>query len=446
MMTSAGSNAVRGHKIYRTGRAGRMMAVCGLVALLFGFGPAAMAQEAPAAEDKETATVPRELEGIPGVRAGMSDQELIDLAETLSLDGRNASASNILVYIVRRDKENLDAFSLLGRVYERMTQDEREKGTEQSSRQADTYENWAVGAYLEAARLAMDTQEYGRAEDLYNRVFLIDPSNMRCRLGLARVFSETERPLQAEQHYKEYLKSPTGRNDADAYVELADIYKQLKSPYQRLAILVEAEELDPNNVDILMALAEAYYQRAKLSEAMRVAQRAVDRAPGNHRAHYTLSGLYLGQKAYDKSETAIRKAIELCRNDLARNPSDAELLGDLSEYYGGYRTLLNNMITDDQDNIVLRTRLARVIMEKAEVDQTQMCLRAITILTKIEPKPDAAYLATLAELQFKTHQLDKAAQTCEKLLKIDTQNPDAKRLQRRIAAEQKGDQPSDPTP
>jgi tetratricopeptide (TPR) repeat protein len=416
------------------GRSVKVFAVSFLFALGLMSGPVFAQQaglsQSENADEMVMQDVPSNLQDIAGVKAGMTMTQLVDLATEMTVDKRLVEASKVLVYVVRRDQDNVRAFNQLARVYKRLAEDAREEGGSSAQQRAERYDRWAVGAYLEAAETAYEDEDYTTAEELYNKVFMMDPSNAECKLGLARVFSETGRKVQAQQHYKDYIKSPAGRTNADAYLELAKVYGELKSPFQRLSTLIEARELDPENVEVLKELARAFFDRQQIGQATSIAQEAVDKDPQNTESRFTLATILMARDEFDKAEEQITRAIELAREQLQRNPDDQELLSKLSKYYTKYGTLLRQRLNQDDKNLDARIRLAEIIRERATVDRLLIDLNALSVLQEAGPEAEEniRYLELLARLQHLTKKKEEASTTCRQLLEKDPDNTVAQRI------------------
>jgi tetratricopeptide (TPR) repeat protein len=381
--------------------------------------------------------IPANLKGIAGLKAGMTMQQMVDLATEMTMDKRLAEASKVLVYVVRRDQDNLRAFNQLARVYKRLAEKSRETGSTSALQQAERYDSWAVGAYLEAAKIAYEEEDYTTAEELYNKVFMMDPANAECKLGLARVFSETGRGVQAQQHYKDYIKTPEGRQNSKAYLELAEIYGNLKSPFQRLSTLIEARDLDPENVEVLRELARAYFDRRQFRQATNIATKAVEKNPRDPECHFTLASILNVQDKIDLAEEHIRRAVELVTVQLQGEPDNWEMLQQLSKYYSRYSSMLRKKLRQDGENIETRILLAQVIREQANVERLMTDLAALSVMENAseEARENIRYLELLAELQHLTKKDDEASETCKKLLEKDPDNAMAQRILKSIQNE-----------
>jgi Tfp pilus assembly protein PilF len=130
---------------------------------------------------------------------------------------------------------------------------------------------------LGTALILSGKREEGKAEFLaaYN-----DPTNPRPELtsyNLANAYLEERQYAEAAN----WFRTSVGRNkqNADAYLGLADALLALGQPEQAVGPLEEALKEIPNHVGLLSALGEAYYRAGRFSEAKPRLEEAARRDP-----------------------------------------------------------------------------------------------------------------------------------------------------------------------
>ena len=78
--------------------------------------------------DSQSARVTPSLEGVPGVEADMTPDELLELARVAVEEGRLGDGRKIMLALVARDRTNLAAMSYLAFAYERSAEEIRGDG------------------------------------------------------------------------------------------------------------------------------------------------------------------------------------------------------------------------------------------------------------------------------------------------------------------------------
>jgi tetratricopeptide (TPR) repeat protein len=395
-----------------------------------------LAQETPdagGAGESTSAPLPPELEGVPGIRPGMTTDEMVDAGLEAVRAQRLDDAEDILSVAVSNDREHVRALQVLGYVYESQAAAARaDRSRADAQQKADAYVDRAVRTYLYAAPLAQDRGLLRVAEQMYKAVLLHQPANTDAQLGLARVLRQTERDVQAVEQYKAYLQSPRGKADSQAHLELGQIYHKLRFLNLAIAMLESARGLDPNNPEILSALAGAYQDANNPEKAAELVRSATEKAPDNPAYHHTYAIILYSQGELARARDEAALAISLSRERLRARPDDAELLTRLDQRYRTYRQILRAVLAQDEhkNNLKLWLDLAAVIRDHAEIAQTINLLQALQVLegvTSIGSK-NIPYLERLAELQFLVHRTDAAAETCREILDLEAGNPTARRI------------------
>jgi tetratricopeptide (TPR) repeat protein len=369
--------------------------------------------------------LPASLEGIDGITPGMNVDQLVDAGSAAVTAGRLENGRRILLAAVARSGRNLRALSQLAFAYERSAERVRGDGTNpQAVAQGDRFIDQAVDVYLTAGSVAIEQDQLDVAEQCYNRILIHHPGNVKALLGLARIYAATERRLQAIDRYKDYIASPEGKNDPKGYLELGELY--LDGTYWRLALdqLKKAQNLNPNDPDVDMALARTYQKGDSMDEAMSAAQQAVKKAPDRGKYRDFLAELYLARGDAEQASIEALRAIEATRKGLQVVPDNTELLKELSCYYVTYEKALQSLLTEGKANPIVRVDLARAIQEHTVVDRTLALQRALRVLSEVpgEGRDDIRLLEEMAHVQQELGLTQQARETCRRLLQVDPGN------------------------
>lgn len=391
------------------------------------------------------------LRDVPGVKAGMSSDELIDLSLEAAQAYRWQDAEKILTEVIRQEPRNIRAYIVAAQVFEiHASAVGADAADPDAAAKKNTLIDQAVKTYVEyAARLAMEANDYQTAEQVYKTVLQYERHryNPQVLLGMARI-QAARNSVQAIDRYKTYINPrlcPQGAKDAQAHLELGRIYLDRGFINQAVSTLEKARNLDPENAEILLALARAYLATPFRAKAVTVAAEAVGKAPANPAYRDVYAQIILSQidvpqgggglsaearERFAEARRQSEEAVRLARAEVQAAPGDARVLRVLETCYLTQRRILD--IASQMSGAGARSvvELARCRDELAAVQHT---LALHKVLDDLQRAPEAArsdpvYLETLADLQARVYRLQDAAETCRQLQKLDPANASAKRI------------------
>lgn len=415
-----------------------LLCAVALVAAVLHAEPAATQNPAAATPTEGPATAPAVapsvtagLEGIPGVRAGMTTKELVEVGLEALRDDRLAISRQILLAVVAQDRQSVLAIGSLGYAYERSAEQARaDRADPQAGEKAVAYIQQAVDVYMEAGDLALRSGDNASAEQLYGRVLVHRPGHGPAVLGLARVYGKTGRRLQAIDRYRVYLQTPEGQGNAKAYLDLAELYLEDDLWRQALEHLTRAQQLDAANADVDIALARAYQRAERFNDALAAAKAAVDRDPQEPRYRYVRAQVLLSAGEPEQASLEAQRAVELGRAKLAEAPDKIARMRTLADYSVVWEQTLTRLLDQRPTDVSVRADLGRVVKELAVIRQQIDLHRALRILSAVpaDSDPHVKLLEQLAEVQAALGKKQEAAETCRRLLDTDPENATGKRL------------------
>jgi tetratricopeptide (TPR) repeat protein len=402
------------------------------------------------------AEVPAGLADISGIEAGMSSSELVDSALEAAEADRLTDAEAILQHVIQIAPEYGRAYQALGYVYELLAERAGQNEDDPAAaRQKERYIEQAIRAYVQfAGPMAVQAGQLQAAERIYNTVLFHDPSNPEAQLGLARVLAKRG-SLEAIDRYKTYMNpqnNPVGHRDSMAYLELGRLYRERR--YINLAVraLEKARQLNPENPEILMALALTYNEQQQREKALNLARSAaLEKAPSSHQYRHQYARLLLANaqprnatpearqfadRMLADARAEARRAVELCREEMQTGGNQQPLLNPLVQYLNTYVEALQITMRRQEGRQALETRLtlSEVIREEARVARKRLLYTSLGVLRQAGPAAGAndRYLAELATVQYELGLFEEAAQTCQQLLEIDPGNEKARTLMKQL--------------
>lgn len=117
------------------------------------------------------------------------------------------------------------------------------------------------------------TKDLSKAEDAYRRAVQADPSELSHQRGLGQTLLDEEKYQDALQVYLKI--SDVMPDDADVYLRLAQIYRQLHQLDKAEASLLKARQYAPGSLEVLYNEAVLYESQGRFDDAIRVLSDAV---------------------------------------------------------------------------------------------------------------------------------------------------------------------------
>lgn len=429
--------------------------------VVLGAAPAEVyAQPSPAATRPTTgpaATPASRVLDIAGVKADMSSEQLVELAQRIGQEGRYQDAERILTEVIRSEPRNLRAYQAVAQLYEIQAAALRAdtNDPEAARAKADTLVAQAVKTYVQyAAPLAIEQGNSETAEQIYKLVLQHERHryNPEALLGMARLL-DAKNSLQAIDRYKTYLNPrfcPTGAKDAQAHLELGKIYFNRRYLNQAVSILENARALDPMNSEILLQLARTYLESGMRAKAMDMVRQAVNNAPGNPSYRDVYAQVLIAQATSLQGTGApeiVRQTLEQARTESGEairgaeaavnaSPGDTKALAVLQSCYATRQQVLSRLLQIAENDVKLVVELADYGRRQAEL-RRKLALHGVLagLLTVSEAGANnIAWLEQVATLQYELQLLPAAGETCKRLQSLDAGNAVAKQILSRMGS------------
>ncbi len=277
-------------------------------------------------------------------------------AERFLSQGKIRLAINEYQKVVENDPKDFSTLNILGDLHAKNNSNKE-----------------AVGCFTKVAEYYGEQGFFQKAIAVYNKIFRIEPNSMEITAKLAYLYHMKGSVAEARKHYK----------------SLADYYQKNGRKIEALEVRKQLAELDPNNTEIYLTIAESFYQEGQPDEAA---------------TSFTEAGLRFNKQGkYESSLTAFTKALEIKKDDLRtlNGLVKAQIaLGDADE---AARTL--EKVVDEQP--YNRDVLSLLTDCYLEADNPADAEKTIFKLIEQEPTNHAKFLE-LVELYLKNNDLESA--------------------------------------
>ena len=307
------------------------------------------------------------------------------LAELYFRTGRVREAILAAQDQIKKDPNNLDAHKLLGRIYLRSL------GNMQNGEPSDQMLKLAIDEYVNIVRLEPDSTEnrllLGRlytlnhdsahAEEQFKAAQKIDPDSEDVVLNIAGLYSEQGDNKRAVQVL---TALPDDDQTAKTLYALGQTYDQMKDTKNALAAYQKAMDLEPDNLDVERALAQAQLTDGQDDAALKSFKDVAAGDPSDAQSLLRIAEIQRRQGKYDDALATLKKAKDLVSDSLEINFNEA-LTYDALGQYDQSTQILEKLVTDSEhvtgqytdgeknNRAIFLDRLANVYREQEKTDQ-----------------------------------------------------------------------------
>ena len=277
-------------------------------------------------------------------------------AERFLSQGKIRAAINEYQRIVENDPKDFSTLNILGDLHAKNFNKQE-----------------AVGCFTQVAEHYNNQGFSHKAIAIYNKIFRIEPDSMEISAKLAQLYHLKGSVAEARKHY----------------ISLAERYQNKGLKIEALAIWKQIAELDPNNTEIYLKIADTYWQEEQPDDAVWA---------------FVEAGLRFNkQEKYESALTAFSRALEIKKDDIRaiRGLVKAQIsLGDAEEA----AVILEKILDDQPYNRDILYLLVDCYLEAGKLADAE---KAIFKLVEQEPANYPKFLQ-LVRLQLKTNNLEAA--------------------------------------
>ena len=298
---------------------------------------------------------------------------------------------------VNKHPDDVDAHTLLGRVYLRSLDDHQGQGPQSQEMLAAAikeYETIArlkpkdVETHLLLGQLYGLNHDSAKAEQQFQLAQAIDPNSEEVVLSMARLYTE-----QGDLPKAAKVISGVPAEDRSTRMDFAlgNIYDQLKQPKQAAEAYQAAVDQDPDNTDAKRALAAALQASGQMDAAAKIYGQLVGADPQDAQALIRQADIERQQGHYDQALATLKKAEALVSDNLELSYNEALVYDALGRFDDAIRTLKAILATtaspngtyqdaDRSNRALFLDRLAIVDREAGNYDDAVAAYKQIAAL------------------------------------------------------------------
>jgi len=271
------------------------------------------------------------------------------LADLYFKVGRISEAVTTAQGQIKNNPDDIDAHTLLGRVYLRSLGD---TPTAQSAEMLQLaiaeYEKLAqlkpndVETRLILGQLYSLNHDSAKAEAQFKAAQKVDADSEDVVLNMARLYSQ-----QGEIQRAADTLSSVPVDDRTSRIEFAlgASYDQLKKPKEAAAAYRRALELDPDNLDVKRGLANALLMDDQFDESLKLLNQIVAAEPQDAQSQIHIAEIERRQGHYDEALATLKKAKALATDSLDLSYNEA-LTDDALGRYDAAVTVLTGILAE----------------------------------------------------------------------------------------------------
>jgi len=301
---------------------------------------------------------------------------------------------------IKKDPNSLEAHKLLGRIYLRSLGDTQSAGSDQMMKLAIAeyvrivaLEPDSVEDHLLLGQLYSFSHDTAHAEEQFKAAQKLDPDSEEVALNLARMYGE-QGDLQRGIAVLNAL--PDDDQTAKTEYVLGASYDQVKETKKAIAAYRRSLDLEPDNLDVERALADALLKDGQDKEALAAYEDVAEGDPSDPQAYLHMAEIERRNGQYDEALANLKKAQPLASDSLEISYNEALTYDALGRYEDAEK-LFAKLAADSEhttgqysapeknNRALFLDRLANVYREESKAD-----LAAATYVKLADLGPDFA--------------------------------------------------------
>src|SRR4051812_9940234 len=262
-----------------------------------------------------------------------SSSDLIEEALQHASEGRVARAEEIARSLLQLDRDNAEAYYVLGIV-------EYGRGRMLDARnylqRAIELDDSAYWYHLASAEVLRAMNDSDRAIAEYGKTLELAPETPEASSARASLLTRAGRLPEAAEEYRRWTRLDP--NSADALQGLSYALHHIGDHQGAIAAAERSLKLDPDNANVLSIFARSLAASARGQDALAAAQRATDLAPDQASTHMALAKALEAARDRDAAEDEYERALKLDENI----PDAYTSLGVIQSRYGDLDRAFNS--------------------------------------------------------------------------------------------------------
>lgn len=317
------------------------------------------------------------------------------------------------------------------------------------------------------ARAAIKERKLRDAQGMFALALGREPDNLEIKLIGAEIAEANNDSENSRRFYREILAVDPAHFEANFRMgrsfNAANWWRQAVFYLEKAARIAPADRLS----EVLTQLARGLHGEKRIDEALKAVENAIKQAPDNLEARGLQILIRIDQKQYDQALAAAKALEEIARAAVQNAPNDPDALRKLLDAnqlilqsiqyaVAALQQLDSRGLPTDRPLPGKEREIASLLIQATEALTRESAIRQLlakhdSILPlaerAVQYDPDNLRAnVNLAVVYFDTANFERCAEVCRRILELDPQNADARRLLQTLGISTGNDAPADNPP
>ncbi len=264
-----------------------------------------------------------------------------------------------------------------------------------------------------------------------------EPNNYKAEFIAGRLNRLIGRSRDAFRQVQDYVsKSPEGSVDWEGFKILGDMFLAGTYYVQAATKFSRAAQLAPKEASIFISWSRCCLAQGKRSEAITLAEQAVQLDSLSAEPHGVLANALLADQKLIEAKSSIRTAIERTHLELREDPASQVLLGDLRRRYQSLQEILDKLLKNDPTDGSVYLELADAALAYSDVYRRlvlhELQRRLKDGIQATQPKTPPELIERFAEFSAAIMKHEQAVKVLQTYLEANPLDETARRTLRRL--------------
>jgi tetratricopeptide (TPR) repeat protein len=236
-------------------------------------------------------------------------------------------------------------------------------------------------------------EQFDEAIIQYNKILEIDPKDNGVRILLSQVYARKAKKEKKDEYYDDALKElgqvlKKEPGNVKALSEAGAIYLEIRNISKAKEKLEKAYNLDPNDYDVQMRLAQVHSWGRDYDKAIRLYNQVLSQKPQDMGALYRLGEVYSWQKEYKKSIECYNEILKISPENEGALTAKARVYA-LQKKYADADIIIESILKKDSENVGALMTKAEMNTWRKDYDKAMDCYN---VVLKKEPDNSGAMI------------------------------------------------------
>ena len=239
-------------------------------------------------------------------------------------------------------------------------------------------------------------------------------------LFAGRIYEAVGETGRAQIHLENAVK--LNPNDVNLLLQLADIYSEQRNFESAISTYEKVLQQQPDRDDVYMKIGNVYLNMMKWDEAIKAFQKAFDLNPKNEKVYLYMGQAYEELRQFDKAAEAYSKYVSFDPEDKAEVQKRIGLCKMEIKDYEGAAVAFGEALKKFTQDLDLHENYAQALLKAKHYDEAA---QKYYELAQLNPKRAEIYYNTVVRMYDEAKMPDKAIEAAQKMVEANPQSDTA---------------------